>query len=140
MNDKREGNGRYTFTNGEEYFGEFRNGRGEGKGTFCYVDGSWYEGEWLGGRCHGRGVFCTHRRLSELSDLFRRYASKSNEEEDEESKAAPEAEQGADKSMLEDLARARELMGRAEPCRGQIEGLLVISGVWECGVYVNSED
>ena len=41
-----EGPGRYKWSNGAEYDGEWRAGRFHGQGTYVWSDGEKYDGEW----------------------------------------------------------------------------------------------
>ena len=54
---KRNGQGTYTFANGNEYVGEFKDGNLNGKGTYTFADGSKYVGEFKDGKYHGQGTF-----------------------------------------------------------------------------------
>ena len=47
--------GTYTRPDGEEYVGEFRDGKPNGQGTHTYSDGAKYIGEWRNGNFNGRG-------------------------------------------------------------------------------------
>ena len=48
INNKREGNGKYIFENGEYYIGQYKNGLRNGKGTMYYSNGNIkYEGDWI---------------------------------------------------------------------------------------------
>ena len=48
INDKKEGNGKYIWENGEYYIGQFKNGLSHGKGTMYYSNGKIkYEGDWI---------------------------------------------------------------------------------------------
>ena len=40
----QEGRGRYVYSHGESYDGEWKNGKMEGKGLYKYDDGNEYEG------------------------------------------------------------------------------------------------
>ena len=42
--------------NGEEYVGQFANGRRSGFGIMAFDDGQLYEGEWRDGKRHGEGT------------------------------------------------------------------------------------
>jgi len=48
-----EGQGAYTFSNGNIYIGEFKDGKREGLGVFTYSNGNKYVGE-VQKRNHGR--------------------------------------------------------------------------------------
>lgn len=46
MNDKMEGHGTFTWTDGRLYVGEYKNDVKHGMGTFTWADGRTYVGEW----------------------------------------------------------------------------------------------
>ena len=54
INNKREGNGKYIFENGEYYIGQFKNGLFHGKGIYYYSNGkikkkgNWINNEFVG--------------------------------------------------------------------------------------------
>ena len=53
-----EGFGRYTFSDGSLYEGEWRANQQEGVGTFWYaLSGNKYHGQWRAGMKHGHGMF-----------------------------------------------------------------------------------
>lgn len=54
-NDKRHGNGKITFGNGDVYEGEWVNGKRCGNCKFTWKDGSVYEGECENDKQHGKG-------------------------------------------------------------------------------------
>lgn len=56
VEDCVSGTGRYTYTDGSVYVGEFRDGQPEGQGTVYYQSGSRYEGSWHAHTPHGRGI------------------------------------------------------------------------------------
>ena len=47
------GQGKATFSNRDEYEGDFVDGERDGKGVYCYVNGDRYEGEWTKNFRHG---------------------------------------------------------------------------------------
>ena len=51
------GIGTYTFSNGDVYTGEYRNGHRTGHGTYKYANGNTYEGDVLDGVINGNGIF-----------------------------------------------------------------------------------
>ena len=56
--DRRpNGQGTYTYSDGEQYVGEFKEGLFEGQGTFAYSDGAQYVGEFKEGIFEGQGTF-----------------------------------------------------------------------------------
>ena len=51
INDKKEGNGKYIWEDGNYYIGQFKNGLRNGKGTEYYSNGNIkYEGDWINGK------------------------------------------------------------------------------------------
>ena len=50
------GQGTYTFANGDKYVGEFKDGKGHGQGTATWADGEKYVGEFKDGKKHGQGT------------------------------------------------------------------------------------
>jgi len=53
----RNGVGRMSYGGGDEYSGQWRDGKRHGKGTFYQVDGSKYEGEFAMGSPDGEGTY-----------------------------------------------------------------------------------
>ena len=49
-NDKRDGHGTYTWTDGRQYVGGWSNGKQHGKGTFISPDGTKKQGLWENGK------------------------------------------------------------------------------------------
>ena len=49
--------GTFTFTSGNEYVGEWKDGKRHGYGTFRFVDGDRYVGEYKDGKPHGQGAY-----------------------------------------------------------------------------------
>jgi len=56
VRSKPHGFGRASFSNGDQFEGEWRDGRPHGFGALINVDGSRYEGEFWDGRMHGQGI------------------------------------------------------------------------------------
>ena len=54
--DKFNGQGTYTYANGDKYVGEFRDDNLNGQGTYTYANGDKYIGEFRNGDSHGRGI------------------------------------------------------------------------------------
>lgn len=46
----------FSYTNGDKYVGEVKNGVREGYGTYYYHNGDKYEGMWVGNKKHGTGT------------------------------------------------------------------------------------
>ena len=56
-NDKMHGQGRYSFTSGAEYVGQWCEGRMHGEGKMTYADGTSFEGSWCQNLMHGEGEY-----------------------------------------------------------------------------------
>ncbi|XP_061369899.1 phosphatidylinositol 4-phosphate 5-kinase 1-like [Gastrolobium bilobum] len=52
------GKGRFSWPSGATYEGEFKSGRMDGSGSFIGVDGDTYRGSWVADRKHGFGEKC----------------------------------------------------------------------------------
>jgi len=50
------GKGVITYPNGEQYVGDFKDGKRDGQGTYIYSSGSKYVGEWKDGKRGGQGT------------------------------------------------------------------------------------
>ena len=57
VNDKFEGNGKYTYGNGEYYVGEWKNGLRNGKGKFYKNGNIRYEGDFANDKFKGNGKY-----------------------------------------------------------------------------------
>lgn len=53
--DKRTGQGVYTWTSGNVYDGEWKDGKQDGRGKYTWADGNVYDGEWKDGKRSGQG-------------------------------------------------------------------------------------
>jgi hypothetical protein len=49
--------GTYLWSSGEQYVGEFKDGKQHGQGNYTYVSGENYAGEFKENKYHGRGTF-----------------------------------------------------------------------------------
>lgn len=54
-NDKKHGQGVFTWASGNIYKGDFVEDQRMGNGQMLWTDGSMYEGEWVSGIQHGLG-------------------------------------------------------------------------------------
>ena len=50
------GNGIYSFKNGDVYVGEYRDNQKNGKGVYTRCDGESYNGHFRDGKKHGNGI------------------------------------------------------------------------------------
>ena len=58
--NKKEGNGRCKFHNGDTYDGMYENDKKHGMGTYISMKtGRKYEGEWRNDKIHGTGIMTT---------------------------------------------------------------------------------
>lgn len=53
----REGQAKFIWKNGEEFVGEWKNGRKDGYGVWKSPKGDFYEGEWKNNKQNGKGIF-----------------------------------------------------------------------------------
>ena len=51
-----EGRGKYTYSHGDKYEGEWKDGEQNGQGTLTWSDGDKYEGEYKDGSPNGQGT------------------------------------------------------------------------------------
>tara|TARA_Y100001970_G_scaffold232290_1_gene289095 strand:- start:1102 stop:2532 length:1431 start_codon:yes stop_codon:yes gene_type:complete len=54
---KFNGQGTYTYADGDKYVGEFKDGKIHGQGTYTWAEGNKYVGEWKDSKRHGQGTF-----------------------------------------------------------------------------------
>ena len=58
MNGLRQGNGKYLCkSSGGKYEGEYNNDKKEGSGKYSWSNGDWYQGQWKAGLRHGTGLY-----------------------------------------------------------------------------------
>ena len=55
--DKKHGQGTYTWADGTRYEGEYRDDKKHGQGTHTWADGRRYQGEYRDGKPHGQGTY-----------------------------------------------------------------------------------
>jgi len=53
---KNHGQGTYTYPDGEKYVGEYKDGKKHGQGTYTLANGDKYVGGWKDGKYHGQGT------------------------------------------------------------------------------------
>ena len=59
--NKKHGQGTYTWANGRKYVGEWKDNKRHGQGTFTYANGSTaYVGGHKNGKWHGQGAYTDH--------------------------------------------------------------------------------
>jgi len=77
-NDMMHGRGTYTFKDGRTYTGEFGEGRFNGKGTYTYPNNSFFEGTFSNDQKNGVGIFtdCNGRRYREEWKMGNRVSRK----------------------------------------------------------------
>ena len=51
------GEATYTWTDGENYVGNWKDGEQNGQGTYTYANGNKYVGEWKDSNRHGQGTY-----------------------------------------------------------------------------------
>ncbi len=51
------GNGKFQFDNGDNYKGQWQEGKPHGTGRYEFPDGAYYNGEFKTGKFHGNGTF-----------------------------------------------------------------------------------
>ena len=51
------GKGTFTWADGENYVGEWKDGMFYGQGTYTYANGNKYVGEWMNDMKHGQGTY-----------------------------------------------------------------------------------
>ena len=56
-NDEPQGDGTYTFADGDKYVGEVKDGNKHGHGAYAFADGAEYVGEYRDGAATGQGTY-----------------------------------------------------------------------------------
>ncbi len=59
VNGKKQGKGKYTFSNGATYEGDWSDDCPHGKGKYTYENGDIYDGDWKNGERSGNGTYIT---------------------------------------------------------------------------------
>ena len=57
LNGEKHGQGKFSWVNGDQYTGEWKNSSRTGRGTYFYANGDEYTGEFLNGKKHGQGTY-----------------------------------------------------------------------------------
>lgn len=57
MDDMMHGQGTYHYASGNRYTGEYKYGAKDGQGKFFWTNDEWYEGEFKNNRMHGTGTY-----------------------------------------------------------------------------------
>ncbi len=55
--DCQNGKGSATYSDGNKYVGEWKDGKRNGKGKYTFANGNNYDGEWKNNKYHGKGTF-----------------------------------------------------------------------------------
>ena len=59
-----DGQGKYTYPNGESYVGDWKKGEFHGKGTYTSPDEGKYEGKFKSGNRDGKGIITTKLKMN----------------------------------------------------------------------------
>ena len=73
LNGKKNGRGKYTWTNGDVYDGNWVDGKRTGKGRITWSNGDTYEGEWKDGKLCGRGKLIQYGK-SPSGETYMKYS------------------------------------------------------------------
>ena len=57
MRGGKQGRGKYRYSNGNIYEGDWKDDLKNGKGFMLYPTGAKYHGDWVKGKKHGTGVY-----------------------------------------------------------------------------------
>ena len=68
--DEMHGQGTLTFTSGNKYVGAFKDGMYHGQGTYTWVNGDHYVGEWKDDMYHGQGTYTWADGAQEVGFYF----------------------------------------------------------------------
>jgi hypothetical protein len=68
--DKKHGQGTYNYANGEQYSGEWKDGNRHGKGRYKYSSGMIYRGFWKDGIRDGKGTYTSADKASRWSAVY----------------------------------------------------------------------
>ena len=53
----QSGTGAITYSNGDAYYGQFKNNKPNGEGSYKYKNGDIYSGQWTNGKKNGDGTY-----------------------------------------------------------------------------------
>ena len=60
VDDKKDGKGKVTYSNGDIYDGDWSKNNIQGTGMFIYANGDKYDGEWINSQRNGKGTFTSN--------------------------------------------------------------------------------
>jgi len=76
-----DGEGTFTWPDGRQYIGNYKDDKKEGQGLFIWGDGRKYKGNWKNGKQHGegeyynpkdnnwkKGIWCEGRRINWIDE------------------------------------------------------------------------
>jgi hypothetical protein len=91
LNNKMEGEGKFTYADKSRYVGQYKADKKHGKGKYYWNDEKYYDGEWFNNKQHGEGVIVSAGRKKEVIYRFGKRI-KDSETKDEKIDIPPGAE------------------------------------------------
>ena len=67
--ENADGKGKYTYSDGESYEGEWKDGKYHGKGNYTSIDGDALEGKWKDGNLVNHGKYTSSDGTMYLRDF-----------------------------------------------------------------------